>query len=89
MAGYCTLTLALYVCLVLSLGGFLASTVKWARGEKDFWAFIPGHGGVLPHFDCQIVTAPFGIFVCRPVILTVIKVSTLQLLVQSYRPLLM
>lgn len=53
------LALALYVSLVSPFGGFLASAVKRAHGAKDFGALIPGHGGVVDRFDCQVVTAPF------------------------------
>ena len=53
------LLLALYVSLVSPFGGFLASAVKRAHGAKDFGALIPGHGGVVDRFDCQVVTAPF------------------------------
>jgi CDP-diglyceride synthetase len=53
------LMLALYVSLVSPFGGFLASAVKRAHGAKDFGALIPGHGGVVDRFDCQVVTAPF------------------------------
>lgn len=52
-------TLAFYVSLVSPFGGFLASAVKRAHGAKDFGALIPGHGGVVDRFDCQVVTAPF------------------------------
>jgi len=51
--------MALYVSLVSPFGGFLASAVKRAHGAKDFGALIPGHGGVVDRFDCQVVTAPF------------------------------
>lgn len=51
--------LALYVSLVSPFGGFLASAVKRAHGAKDFGQLIPGHGGVVDRFDCQVVTAPF------------------------------
>eukprot|EP00579_Thalassiosira_antarctica_P010824 CAMPEP_0201925770 /NCGR_PEP_ID=MMETSP0903-20130614/14891_1 /ASSEMBLY_ACC=CAM_ASM_000552 /TAXON_ID=420261 /ORGANISM="Thalassiosira antarctica, Strain CCMP982" /LENGTH=435 /DNA_ID=CAMNT_0048463483 /DNA_START=28 /DNA_END=1335 /DNA_ORIENTATION=+ len=58
-AGRHALTLALYVSLVSPFGGFLASAVKRAHGAKDFGALIPGHGGAVDRFDCQVVTAPF------------------------------
>jgi phosphatidate cytidylyltransferase len=58
-AGRHALALALYVSLVSPFGGFLASAVKRAHGAKDFGTLIPGHGGVVDRFDCQIVTAPF------------------------------
>ena len=51
--------MALYISLVSPFGGFLASAVKRAHGAKDFGALIPGHGGVVDRFDCQVVTAPF------------------------------
>ncbi len=53
------LILALYISLVSPFGGFLASAVKRAHGAKDFGALIPGHGGAVDRFDCQVVTAPF------------------------------
>mmetsp|Transcript_27245 Transcript_27245/g.49488 ORF Transcript_27245/g.49488 Transcript_27245/m.49488 type:complete len:444 (-) Transcript_27245:195-1526(-) len=51
--------LALYVSFVSPFGGFLASATKRAHGAKDFGNFIPGHGGAVDRFDCQVVTAPF------------------------------
>lgn len=51
--------LAAYASVVSPFGGFLASAVKRAHGAKDFGALIPGHGGVVDRFDCQVVTAPF------------------------------
>ena len=53
------LTLGAFISLVSPFGGFLASAVKRAHGAKDFGTLIPGHGGVVDRFDCQIVTAPF------------------------------
>jgi len=53
------LILAAYASLIAPFGGFLASAVKRAHGAKDFGSLIPGHGGVIDRFDCQIVMAPF------------------------------
>jgi len=53
------LFLALYASVIAPFGGFLASAVKRSYGKKDFGSFIPGHGGFIDRFDCQIVTAPF------------------------------
>lgn len=53
------LVLGLYTSLISPFGGFLASAVKKAHGAKDFGTLIPGHGGVVDRFDCQVVTAPF------------------------------
>jgi phosphatidate cytidylyltransferase len=55
------LFLALYVSLVSPFGGFLASAVKRAHGAKDFGALIPGHGGVVDRFDCQVVSKKYMI----------------------------
>ena len=53
------LAMALYTSLISPFGGFLASAVKRAHDAKDFGALIPGHGGVVDRFDCQVVSAPF------------------------------
>ena len=53
------LVLGLYTSFISPFGGFLASAVKRAHGAKDFGSLIPGHGGVVDRFDCQVVTAPF------------------------------
>ena len=53
------LVMGLYTSLISPFGGFLASAVKRAHGAKDFGSLIPGHGGVVDRFDCQVVTAPF------------------------------
>jgi len=53
------LAMGLYISLVSPNGGFLASAVKRAHNAKDFGTLIPGHGGVVDRFDCQVVTAPF------------------------------
>ena len=53
------IVMALYASFISPFGGFLASAVKRAHGAKDFGALIPGHGGVVDRFDCQVVTAPF------------------------------
>jgi CDP-diglyceride synthetase len=53
------LVIGLYTSLISPFGGFLASAVKRAHGAKDFGTLIPGHGGVVDRFDCQVVTAPF------------------------------
>ena len=53
------IAMAVYTSLISPFGGFLASAVKRAHGAKDFGSLIPGHGGVVDRFDCQVVTAPF------------------------------
>eukprot|EP00978_Attheya_sp_CCMP212_P047463 scaffold421377_cov55-Attheya_sp.AAC.7 len=53
------LLMAAFTSIVSPFGGFLASAVKRAHNAKDFGTLIPGHGGVVDRFDCQVVTAPF------------------------------
>ena len=36
---------------------FLASAIKRAYGIKDFDSIIPGHGGLMDRFDCQLIMA--------------------------------
>jgi phosphatidate cytidylyltransferase len=50
-----TLNLALFASFVAPFGGFLASAIKRAYGIKDFDSLIPGHGGVMDRFDCQLL----------------------------------
>jgi len=51
------LCLALFASFVAPFGGFLASAIKRAYGIKDFDSIIPGHGGVMDRFDCQLLMA--------------------------------
>ena len=51
--------LSLFASLVAPFGGFLASVIKRAYGEKDFGSLIPGHGGLVDRLDCQLIMAPF------------------------------
>merc|ERR1740124_241098 len=51
------LFLSLFASLVAPFGGFLASAIKRAYGIKDFDSIIPGHGGLMDRFDCQLLMA--------------------------------
>ena len=51
------ISLSLFASLVSPFGGFLASAIKRAYGIKDFDSLIPGHGGVMDRFDCQLIMA--------------------------------
>ncbi|KAL3907544.1 MAG: hypothetical protein SGARI_003489, partial [Bacillariaceae sp.] len=52
------LALAVFCSLVAPFGGFLASIIKRAYGQKDFGALLPGHGGLVDRLDCQMLLAP-------------------------------
>ena len=56
------LSYALFGSLIGPFGGFFASAVKRALNVKDFGSSIPGHGGVVDRFDCQMIMASFGYF---------------------------
>jgi len=47
--------LALFSSLIAPFGGFFASGLKRALKIKDFSMLIPGHGGILDRFDCQVI----------------------------------
>ncbi|KAL7546705.1 hypothetical protein ACHAWF_010033, partial [Thalassiosira exigua] len=51
------ISLSLFASLVAPFGGFLASAIKRAYRIKDFDSIIPGHGGLMDRFDCQLITA--------------------------------
>jgi phosphatidate cytidylyltransferase len=51
------LSLSLFASLVAPFGGFLASGIKRAYRIKDFDSIIPGHGGLMDRFDCQLIMA--------------------------------
>mmetsp|Transcript_23658 Transcript_23658/g.45024 ORF Transcript_23658/g.45024 Transcript_23658/m.45024 type:complete len:533 (-) Transcript_23658:147-1745(-) len=52
-----SILLSLFASLVAPFGGFLASGIKRAYGIKDFDSIIPGHGGLMDRFDCQLIMA--------------------------------
>lgn len=51
--------LALFGSVVAPFGGFFASGFKRAFKIKDFGDTIPGHGGILDRFDCQLIMLTF------------------------------
>lgn len=57
-----TLSLAMFASFVAPFGGFLASAIKRAYGIKDFDSIIPGHGGVMDRFDCQLLMGKWIFF---------------------------
>jgi phosphatidate cytidylyltransferase len=50
---------ALFGSTIGPFGGFFASGFKRAFKIKDFAQTIPGHGGFMDRFDCQIIMATF------------------------------
>ncbi|KAK2195634.1 Phosphatidate cytidylyltransferase [Babesia duncani] len=53
------LLLAIFASLFAPFGGFLASGFKRALKIKEFSNTIPGHGGLMDRFDCQIIMGTF------------------------------
>ncbi|VDP39810.1 unnamed protein product [Soboliphyme baturini] len=54
-----TLVMSLFASLIGPFGGFFASGFKRAFKIKDFGAIIPGHGGLMDRFDCQLLMGSF------------------------------
>ncbi|XGW30825.1 hypothetical protein V3C99_009634 [Haemonchus contortus] len=51
--------MALFASLLGPFGGFFASGFKRAFKIKDFGDVIPGHGGLMDRFDCQLLMGTF------------------------------
>ena len=51
--------LSLFASTIGPFGGFFASGFKRAFKIKDFGDTIPGHGGFMDRFDCQVIMATF------------------------------
>ncbi|XP_063718588.1 phosphatidate cytidylyltransferase, photoreceptor-specific-like [Symsagittifera roscoffensis] len=54
-----TLIISLFVSIVGPFGGFFASGFKRAFKVKDFGDVLPGHGGLMDRFDCQLLAGSF------------------------------
>lgn len=52
--------MALFASFIAPFGGFLASGFKRALKIKDFSSLIPGHGGFMDRFDCQLLMGAFA-----------------------------
>ena len=52
--------LSVFASLLAPFGGFFASGFKRAFNIKDFADVIPGHGGIMDRFDCQVLMATFS-----------------------------
>lgn len=53
------LALSIFASTIGPFGGFFASGFKRAFKIKDFGDSIPGHGGFMDRFDCQVIMASF------------------------------
>jgi phosphatidate cytidylyltransferase len=53
------LALGVFASTIGPFGGFFASGFKRAFKIKDFGDSIPGHGGFMDRFDCQVIMAGF------------------------------
>jgi phosphatidate cytidylyltransferase len=56
---YHCIYMALFASIVGPFGGFFASGFKRAFNIKDFGDIIPGHGGIMDRFDCQLLMGAF------------------------------
>uniref|UniRef100_A0A0N4U714 Phosphatidate cytidylyltransferase n=1 Tax=Dracunculus medinensis TaxID=318479 RepID=A0A0N4U714_DRAME len=74
-----TIIMALFASILGPFGGFFASGFKRAFKIKDFGDVIPGHGGLMDRFDCQLL---MGTFV-NVYIHTFIKVPSANKLLQQ------
>lgn len=54
-----SIVLSLFASLIGPFGGFFASGFKRAFKIKDFGDIIPGHGGLMDRFDCQLLMGTF------------------------------
>ncbi|XP_064632191.1 phosphatidate cytidylyltransferase, photoreceptor-specific-like isoform X2 [Lineus longissimus] len=54
-----TISMSLFASIIGPFGGFFASGFKRAFKIKDFGDTIPGHGGLMDRFDCQLLMATF------------------------------
>jgi len=54
-----SISMSLFASLIGPFGGFFASGFKRAFKIKDFGDTIPGHGGLMDRFDCQLLMATF------------------------------
>jgi len=53
------LVFSIFASTIGPFGGFFASGFKRAFKIKDFGDSIPGHGGFMDRFDCQLIMASF------------------------------
>ena len=54
------LIMSVFASLIAPFGGFFASGLKRAFKIKDFDDLIPGHGGAVDRFDCQLGMGTFA-----------------------------
>lgn len=73
------ISLSLFASLVAPFGGFLASAIKRAYSIKDFDSIIPGHGGLMDRFNCQMIMALF-IWVHYNAFIKIMTVSVAKIL---------
>ena len=57
----------LFTSIAGPFAGFLASGIKRGYQIKDFSDSLPGHGGFLDRFDCQMLVSCFGTVILQTV----------------------
>ena len=54
--------------LISMVGDLAASAIKRNQNIKDYGKLIPGHGGILDHFDSVIITAPVIYYLAKMIL---------------------
>ncbi|KRX07089.1 hypothetical protein PPERSA_05253 [Pseudocohnilembus persalinus] len=62
--------MSLFASLIAPFGGFFASGIKRAIKIKDFGDVIPGHGGLIDRFDCQLIMGMFAYVYLHTIVLS-------------------
>lgn len=79
--------IVLFASFAAPFGGFFASAVKRSLKVKDFSDNLPGHGGFLDRFDCQILMNVFLFFYLKGVVYpTVSSLSSASDIVSKLAP---